>query len=383
MIFVGLLFEKKEEKTLISNSRDGSVQNQVNNFQWNLINGFEANGISDLMIINALPVGCFPFNYKKIVLKNRLWGSGYVEIGSINIPIFKQIVRSIKIKKLLRKHEDKNIIIYSTYLPFLRAVYKIKDKNVILVVPDLPEFYDLGSTSFFKKWLRKINNHLIYKYIKRIDKFVLLTDKMKYPLSVGNKPYVVVEGVFNPEDFPSKYNPVINQEKKVILYSGTLNVAYGIRRLVDSFLTLDNRDIELHIYGIGECADYISKCATIDKRIVYHGFQPRETVLDAYQHASILVNPRANDADYVKYSFPSKMMEYLASGIPVLAYKLDGVPEEYDRYINYIEDDFAESFKTIFDNYNFYLLKAKAARDFVYTKKNVYEQTKKIKELLV
>ena len=38
------------------------------------------------------------------------------------------------------------------------------------------------------------------------------------------------------------------------------------------------------------------------------------------------VNPRQNNEEFTKYSFPSKTMEYLASGVPVVAYKLDGIP---------------------------------------------------------
>src|SRR5690606_22898182 len=101
------------------------------------------------------------------------WGmnENNLEIGSINLPFIKQFTRYKKIKQeiIYRVSKDegiKNIIIYSTYLPFLKAVYKLdKRVKVTLIVTDLPEFYDLTKIGRIRKWLRKINNNLIYKYL--------------------------------------------------------------------------------------------------------------------------------------------------------------------------------------------------------------------------
>ena len=49
--------------------------------------------------------------------------------------------------------------------------------------------------------------------------------------------------------------------------------------------------------------------------------------------ADVLVNPRLNEGEYTKYSFPSKTMEYLSTGRPVVCYKLDGIPDEYDKHL--------------------------------------------------
>ena len=43
--------------------------------------------------------------------------------------------------------------------------------------------------------------------------------------------------------------------------------------------------------------------------------------------ATLLVNPRPSDKEFCKYSFPSKTIEYMASGTPVLMTKLPGVPD--------------------------------------------------------
>ena len=105
------------------------------------------------------------------------------------------------------------------------------------------------------------------------------------------------------------------------------------------------------------------------------------------KQATVLVNPRQNNEEFTKYSFPSKTMEYLSSGIPVVAYKLDGIPDEYDAYIQYVEDDSIESLKKklievceLSDEERQSL--GSAGRAFVLTEKNSTIQVKKIVMLI-
>jgi len=44
----------------------------------------------------------------------------------------------------------------------------------------------------------------------------------------------------------------------------------------------------------------------------------------------------------VRYSFPSKLIEYMASATPVLTTRLPGIPPEYEPYVYWIEDDSVE-----------------------------------------
>ena len=61
--------------------------------------------------------------------------------------------------------------------------------------------------------------------------------------------------------------------------------------------------------------------------------------------ATVLVNPRTNQGEYTKYSFPSKTMEYMASGRPVMMFRLDGIPGEYDPFLTYIPEESAASIR--------------------------------------
>ena len=65
-------------------------------------------------------------------------------------------------------------------------------------------------------------------------------------------------------------------------------------------------------------------------------------IVEKEMEATLLVNPRPTDAEFVKYSFPSKTMEYMASGTPVLTTDLPGMPREYLPYVNLIRKETPE-----------------------------------------
>ena len=215
MVFLGCLFEREKEKKYLEKSRCG-ISNAVNGYQWALIDGLNTCLDLPIKIINVLPVGVFPFQYKNLILKSYKWeyyGEKNYQVGCINVPFIKQYQRYRICKSILQKSEDKNILIYSTYLPFLKAVYGL-DSNykITIIVTDLPEYYDLGKTNFVIDFFRKRNNKKIYKYMKRIDKFVILTEQMREPLDIGNRPYCVVEGICKGE--VSTFNLEENLEEK-------------------------------------------------------------------------------------------------------------------------------------------------------------------------
>lgn len=385
-MFLGPLYPAERENDIMKNAIS-KPNNAPNMYQWNLLAGLHQIVGDMLHVINVLPVGTWKRAYQKLVLKDNDWRSRGVdghEIGCINLPFVKQWMRSQKAKKLLRKRANENteIIIYSAYMPFLRAAYHLpKSVKVTAIITDLPEFYDLGKTSRLKKVLRKCQNRMIYKYLNRVDRFVILTDQMREPLHIGNRPYVRMEGICNSERQES--SPV-DTGKKAILYSGTLHNQYGIKNLLTAFEGIENQEIALWICGSGEAEKEIKELAAKDRRIQYFGYCTMEKVAQIRSEAAILVNPRTNEGEYTKYSFPSKTMEYMASGKPVIMYKLDGVPDEYDRYLHYADalDDCVAGLRNaimrVIENYDTALEKAALAQNFVLQTKNARTQAEKI-----
>lgn len=236
--------------------------------------------------------------------------------------------------------------------PFMKILKFAKKKNksiiTILIVPDLPQYMNTSNKqSFVYLILKKIDNIQIRKCMSSVDKYILLTKHMANYLNIEKNDFTVIEGIGNVVD--DNYESRIKDNKKVILYTGTLNKRYGILTLLSSLKYLDDDDIRLYICGEGDAKKEILDLAKIDKRIVYLGQIPHEDVIKLQKEASLLINPRSNNESFVKYSFPSKILEYISSGTPTLVYKLDGIPEEYNQVLYYIEGnsplDMANSIK--------------------------------------
>ena len=103
--------------------------------------------------------------------------------------------------------------------------------------------------------------------------------------------------------------------------------------------------------------------------------------------ATLLVNPRPTGEEYVKYSFPSKTMEYMSTGTPVLTTVLPGMPREYYPYVYLLEDETADGIaaklREIFALTDEALFqKGCAAREFVLKEKNNVRQAGRILAML-
>ena len=157
--------------------------------------------------------------------------------------------------------------------------------------------------------------------------------------------------------------------------------------LLEAFREIDSPNYRLVICGIGDCESEIKKRAQEDSRILFQGQLKRKDVLKLQSEATVLVNPRQNHEEFTKYSFPSKNLEYLSSGIPLVAYKLDGIPDEYDEYINYVKDNSIDSLRDMLikiceDVDGSAATRAARAMHFVRSEKNAQKQTLKIVEMI-
>ena len=121
------------------------------------------------------------------------------------------------------------------------------------------------------------------------------------------------------------------------MYAGTLYKKYGIDTLIEVYEQLDT-DYELWIMGAGDYEEEIKKKAESNPMIKFFGVVSREEVMRREQEASLLLNIRNPKDEYTKYSFPSKMIEYMLSGTPVFTTKLPGFPADYDEYLYYNEE---------------------------------------------
>lgn len=254
---------------------------------------------------------------------------------------------------------------------------KCKKIPCIGIVTDLPDM--LGGGGFSKKLANFV--------INKCDGYVLLTQAMNDRLNPKNKPYVILEG--HADITMAEKTPSLEKKKspRVCLYAGGVSKRYGLGDLVEGFRQADIQNAELHIYGPGSYVEELKTIAAADPRIIYGGMLLSSQIVEKEMEATLLVNPRPTNEEFVKYSFPSKTMEYMASGTPVATTVLPGMPKEYHPYVYLLENESAaglgEKLKAILSQPDETLFeKGAQARSFILEKKNNVVQGKKILDLL-
>lgn len=393
ILFIGGYFPPDRIQEILVNSK-GVIQNAANNLQWSIIKGLSYY-YKKIHLITLPYIGSYPFQYKEFYFKSSPKQKNSITnncIGFINFYGLKFIHRYVMAKKGLKQLSkilnSAYVIVYAVHTPFLKAAVDLKKKypnvKICLIVPDLPQFMS-SSKNFIYRFLKFIDFKIIQSCIKKIESFVLLTDYMAEALAIENKPWVRIEGIF---DEVEKNDIVKKEELKTILYTGTLARVYGIMNLLDAFSAIPNPEYRLWICGEGDCQAIIEKKMLLDSRIKYLGQLPHSEILILQKKATVLVNPRTSEGEYTKYSFPSKTMEYMASGTPCIIHNLPGIPEEYLDFCFVIEQEntdgltstlirVCEKKQSELDEFG------DKAREFILTKKNPICQIKKIYEMLI
>ena len=254
---------------------------------------------------------------------------------------------------------------------------RLRGKPCVGIVTDLP---DMLSGSRFSKGLANF-------VIRHCTHYVLLTEAMNDYLNKQGKPYVILEGhadITMADRIPAMEKKA---EQRICFYAGGVSKQYGLANLVEGFRKADLPNTRLHIYGPGDYVKQLQQIAAEDGRIFYGGMLLNTEIVDREQEATLLVNPRPTDEEYVKYSFPSKTMEYMASGTPVLTTVLPGMPREYHPYVYLLEEETVDGIakmlqKVLAHSDEELFQKGSAARRFVLEQKNNVIQARKILEML-
>lgn len=363
-----------------------SIQNYMSLF----LAGFNKNNV-DIACVSERQI----FNNEK----KKVW-LGYKEIDSnckeiiylptITIPVLSQLFRFLYnlffFLCYFIKNRRPNIIVcdvmrfYASFPALLIA--KLMRIRCVGYAADIPQMYHhqkKEQQSFIKVLLKKIYSFTSVYY----DGYIILSEYMNEHINPKGHPYIVVEGLVPKigDEQALLLEKSSSNEELILMYSGGLYEKYGVKMLLDAVAGMEDVCVKLWLFGKGELVDYIEELDA--PNIVYYGYKAHYEVVAKQRQADFLINPRFTNEEYTKYSFPSKTMEYLASGTPVISTRIKGIPNEYFKYIIPIEE---ESIKGIQD-----LLKEVSSmpkesliklgndsKRFVYNEKNNVIQTARV-----
>lgn len=294
-------------------------------------------------------ISAFPVNRtwtKKVFFKREeeaYENVKYIYDAFINLPFLCQLSRIVKakreIKRIIKSGGQYAIIcdvLNQSIAKAARSCGKKYGIPVLGIVTDVPGHTSGArrkSYSFVKRKISEYASRVAEKNLGKYDAYLLLTEAMNDVVNVNNKPYIMMEGHCDAKmelaenTLEKKINP------KIAMYAGGIHKEFGIERLVNAFVKGGFSDWELHIYGDGNYQNDLSELVKRVPNVKYFGVRPNYEIVQKQLEASLLINPRLTDAEYVKYSFPSKTMECMVSGTPLLTTRLPGMPPEYHPYV--------------------------------------------------
>lgn len=338
IIFLGGLF-LPSQKRMIEEQSIGFTSSAADALQKALLRGLVAMSGSAVTLINLPFIGSYPRLFRRpyfpAVRSERVGAVPARGMGFLNVRFVKVAARFFAALRGLISVPTESaplVMIYSANLPFMAAaaLYRlgVRGSRICLVLPDLPEF--MADGGFAYRTAKRIETAIFSALARRVDYFVVLTPFMAERIGIEPSRFVVVEGIFDEVDYaPEEVAPPDDPGRRSFLYSGSLAARYGILDLLEAFERIEAPDARLWICGSGDAGAAVADLARRDRRVRYLGQLPRDQVLGLQGHASVLVNPRPPTHEFTRYSFPSKTMEYMGAGKPVIMHRLPGVPDDY------------------------------------------------------
>jgi glycosyltransferase involved in cell wall biosynthesis len=400
ILYVSSLCSDKKFKEIFHNSNIKPTQ-AAQKFHSLLSKGLMS--VAENMYIMSRPPVNLSSNEKETINVNNKTNNSNVMYHYLSIvknPILKHInlfingfISSFKWNVQFRK-QDRVVIcdvlnLSVSVSAFLTSkLFCVKSVAIVTDIPNYMKNYTVGKKPPVQRFISNLYTGICNFFMYRYDSFIFLTEQMNELVNPSDKPYIVIEGMVdtNMENIPNSLEA--KYDEKIVLYAGALHEKYGVKKLINAFMKLKNDNIKLWLYGSGEMENEIKNYEKIDHRIKYFGIVPNEVVVKQQLKATILVNPRPSSEEFTKYSFPSKNMEYMASGTPTLTTKLPGMPKEYYDYIYLIEDETVDglilALKEILNKSKEELhAKGVKAKEFVLKRKNNLVQAEKIVDVLI
>ena len=362
----------------------------VQKFSRLLVRGLQANGIKVQVLSSSTDLSGTKRFAK--TAREMEYGVYYKYVPFLNVPIIKHLCLFFYVFFYvllwgINGKENKALICDVLSISICMGALLASKLNKVQSIAMVTDIYgmmvgkDNGTLKF------KLSARLNFRYTNCFNKYILVTEQMNEVVNLKGRPYIVMEAICDSSLLQNACNYTHKVQPRTIMYAGGIFEEYGLKMLAEGFLKANVPDTKLVYYGEGTyVAEFMALCEK-NPNIEYKGMALNDTIVEEEHKATLLVNPRFTKGKFTSYSFPSKNMEYMVSGTPLLTTKLAGIPKEYFPYVLFFEDESVERYAGAIKSAlarsetELYELGGSAKR-FVLMKKNNIEQGRRICEFL-
>lgn len=349
LAYIGSIVPDEQPYHNIAFSRAGNM------CQLSLIKGLIKGGLPPDAIHSVRPAASFPrsqqvlFHGSYTTIKNIIRLNF---IPFINITPIKQFTIGVNTLLALlkwgwrfRNNRDRIVFTFNISVPpgiFTLLAARLTWSKAVAMIYDI----DVPGETVPRRLSSVINYWQHNKILKKYDGLVVITNAIAQDFAPG-VPYLRVEGGVS-HDLIAQYQALDAIQRRspayfTIVTAGRLDEDNGIREIMAAFSLIQGEGYRLHIAGAGPLESVVKDAAERDPRISFHGFLPFDEVLKLYAAADVLVNMRLTQRINTRYFFPSKTMEFLASGVPLITTCPGNMAEEYGEFAYLLHEETADA----------------------------------------
>lgn len=350
--FVGCVVPDEPQFRTVAFSRAGQM------FQQELLGGLRDAGINVCDIFSIIAIPSYPHpNVRRIWVRGGkvLLANGLpiTLIPFLNITPVKQFWIGLATLFRLalwgwqhRKAKYRLVLSYNLTVPpglFTLMGARLARAKAVVLLCDI----NVPGERVPARWPWRLDYWLQKKLIPHFDGHSVASDAIARTFLPG-RAYVRIEGGIANELFAGGLEEKSSAGKTpsapfIITSAGGLNESNGVLVLLKAFSLLKGDQWRLRIAGAGPLEQHVREASRNDPRIEYLGLIPFLAVLQLYSTSDVLINMRVTKALNTEFFFPSKMMEYLASGVPVISTCTGHVREEFGRFCYLLEEETPEA----------------------------------------
>lgn len=308
---------------------------------------------SDLKIISLTRVIGANIKYNDDLFQNKK----YTVLFRSKYPIISDVFRSINfLYEIIYwyisniKYEKSVVLLNSPFgVSFILVFFKLFSRlKIFSLTIDNPFISDNNFKGVLGKYA-KIKFKLGHRFVHFFSGIVILNKNVVDVLNLK------IPCLISKIGYDTKVIHISEHHKKLdkftIVFAGTLMKFKGTDKLITAVSKMNTQAFELILCGDGPMKEEVEKYSRTFKNINYKGRVASDELKENhFFNADLLINITQVEKKDEDFGFPSKLIDYILTGKPVLTNRFPALPLEFYNFVHVIENIDADGIRVAIEN---------------------------------
>ena len=332
IVFIGHFAPESSSIDIASSAAGNQVQRQI-------LKELESQAGSEVICYAMSPAPAWPRG--PLISRSRLESSADF-IGYLNLPVLKHFIFSVRLLLRLFCSRPELCLQYNSYFfeNLILLIYRFIKPSCFLSIIIQDIHIDKIAARFSQSGLRSMSERLSLVLVRSFQLIVPISSSIISDFRLDPSRCFVFQGgvTFFAEQLMRERQVAFSD---IGVFAGSLEPYNGIDRLVDRWLS-SGIDYTLHVFGRGSLQHHVENAAQRSDKVVFHGLQPEEVILQWLLKARWNFCLRFSDGLNQEYFFPSKLFNIVCAPGAVVVNDFHALPTSLHEFIGIVLDDLSD-----------------------------------------